>query len=105
MSTIRIKGYVYAEEDRFGVYGEPGTFKVFVLPYQSDADSWGVLVGEIDIPYTLPEGLDIKAEAVRQRIAALEAEKAKAGQEYAEKVAEINRRLSELQAITMEATT
>ena len=105
MSTLRLKGFVYAEVDKYGTCGKAGDFKTHVLPYRSkDTDVWGVCVGEIDVPYTLPEGFDLAAESVRQRIEALEAEKAEAGRQFADKVARINRQLSELQAITNEVT-
>jgi hypothetical protein len=102
MSTLRIKGFVYAELDRHGCYGEAGGYKTTVLAYRSkDTDVWGVCVGEIDVPYTLPEGFDLAAETVRQKIAELEAAKDKAAREFAETTARINRQLAELQAITM----
>ena len=101
MSTIRIKGYVYAEVDRHGIRGEQGGIVCHVLPYKSQSATWGACVGEIDVPYTLPDGLNIEDACLQARIAELQAEKEEAGREFAEKVARINRQLSELQAIPM----
>ena len=101
MNTIRIKGYVYAEVDSHGLYGDKGSINVSVLPFKSSSQTWGALVGQIDVPYTLPEGIDIEDACLRARIADLQAEKEEAGREFAAKVARINRELSELQAIPM----
>lgn len=101
MSTIRIKGWVYAEVDRHGIRGEQGGIVCHVLPYKSQDAIWGACVGEIDVPYTLPEGFNVEDACLRARITELQAEKEEAGRDFAEKVARINRQLSELQAIPM----
>lgn len=96
--SIVIKGWVYASELAPYDKGYPG-FRTYVLPYESDATTWGVCVGQIEQRFTLPEGFDMKAESLRQRIAALEKMKDEAGREFAEKVSKINKQLAELQAI------
>lgn len=96
--SIVIKGWVYADEIPAYDPAAPG-FRTYVLPYESDATTWGVCVGQIEQRFTLPEGFDMKAESLRQRIASLEKMKEEAGQEFARKVANINQQLAELQAI------
>ena len=96
--SIVIKGWVYASELQPYDKGYPG-FSTYVLPYESELSVFGVKVGQIEHRYELPEGFDMKAEALRQRIAALQREKEEAGQEFARKVANINKQLAELQAI------
>lgn len=101
--SIVIKGWVYAQEQtKFD--SDTGTFKpagfiCYVLPYESDSTTFGVNVGQIEHRYELPEGFDIKAETIRQKVAALQKAKEEAGREFAEKVAQINQQLAELQAI------
>ena len=114
--SIVIKGWVYADEIPAYDPAAPG-FRTYVLPhestiptfgvnvgqiehrYESDATTWGVCVGQIEQRFTLPEGFDMKAESLRQRIASLEKMKDEAGREFAEKVSKINQQLAELQAI------
>ena len=96
--SIVIKGWVYADALAPFDKGYPG-FRTYVLPYQSDCTTWGVCVGRIEHRHELPEGMDIKAEGIRQKVAALQREKEEAGQEFARKVANINQQLAELQAI------
>lgn len=96
--SIVIKGWVYADEIPAYDPAAPG-YRCYVLPYESDAASWGVNVGQIEHRYELPEGFDIKTESIRQKVAALLEAKEAAGREFAEKVAKINKQLAELQAI------
>ena len=96
--SIVIKGWVYAAELTQYEEGFPG-FRCYVLPHESTIPTFGVNVGQIEHRYELPEGFDIKAETIRQKVAALEEAKREAGEEFARKVANINKQLAELQAI------
>ena len=96
--SIVISGWVYADELPSYDPRAPG-FRTYVLPYESYCATWGVCVGQIEHRFELPEGFDIKAETIRQKIAALERAKEEAGREFAEKVSKINKQLAELQAI------
>lgn len=104
-TTVRVTGYLYAEKLRYGMHGQKeGDLAFHMLPYKdANVTTWGACIGPVEFEHTLPEGLDIAAEMVRQQIVALEAEKAEAGREYVAKVAQINERLSKLQALTCEA--
>ena len=106
MSTIKVMGHLYVERLKFALHGrKEGDFVFSLLPYRSEnTRCWGAYLGPVEFDYTMPEGLDIEAETVRQQIAELEREKAEAGREYARKVAAINEQLSKLQAITCEGT-
>lgn len=101
--SIVIKGWVYAEEDtKFDSETcafKPNGHRCYVLPFQTTSPDWGVCIGQIEHRYEMPEGFDIKAETIRQKVAALERAKEEAGREFAEKVARINQQLAELQAI------
>jgi hypothetical protein len=110
-TSIEIDGWVYAEEKTAwkpneATGGHERThvgWNVTVLPRQSAAvDVWGVCVGKLKMTYDIPADFDIAAETVRQKVAALEKEKAEAMREYQAKVAQINEQLSKLQAITIE---
>ncbi len=96
--SIVIKGWVYADEIPAYDPAAPG-FRTYVLPHESTIPTFGVNVGQIEHRYELPEGFDMKAESLRQRIASLEKMKDEAGREFAEKVSKINQQLAELQAI------
>jgi hypothetical protein len=100
-ASIQIQGFVYAEERQTWERkaGAPD-HKVYVLPYRSAApDTWGICVGPIDVSFELPEGFDVKAETIRQKVEALLAAKAEAGRKFAAEVAQINSQLATLQAI------
>lgn len=96
--SIVIKGWVYADALPSYDPAAPG-YRCYVLPYESYSTTFGVNVGQIEHRYELPEGFDIKAETIRQKVAALQKAKEEAGREFAEKVAQINQQLAELQAI------
>lgn len=99
MAAIRIKGFVYAERVPSWLAKGEDRYTVHVLPNKSTAEVWGVCVGEIDVPYELPVGFDMKAETIRQEIARLEERRAEAARKFAEEVRTIDERLAKLQAI------
>lgn len=103
-TIVKVTGHLYAEQLTYGRRGrQAGEFECTVLPYVSTAtDTWGVYLGPVEFTHTLPEGLDLAAEMVRQKIASLQAEKDEAGRVYAAKVKDINTQLSKLQALTCE---
>ena len=103
-TIVKVTGHLYAEQLTYARRGrKAGDFECTVLPYvSSDPGVWGVYLGPIEFTHTLPEGLDLAAEMVRQKIASLQAEKDEAGRVYAAKVKDINNQLAKLQAITCE---
>lgn len=94
MKTVTIKAFVY-ELDW-------GSGDKQYVPFTSDdmGDKWHTLVGPVEINYTIPDGYNHTA----QKLAALEAEKAKVREAYQAKVAEINERIGKLQAIAFDGT-
>jgi hypothetical protein len=76
---------------------EEGEFQVFSCKL-GDAEH-RVYVGEQEVEIDVPDDFDPRA----QQIAALEAEKQKVMADYQKSVTDINRRISELQAITYTA--
>jgi hypothetical protein len=89
-STVHIHYLKYSWEDE-------GEYQVFSCKL-GDAEH-RVYVGEQEIEIDVPDDFDPRA----QQIAALEAEKQKVMADYQKSVTDINRRISELQAITYTA--
>lgn len=102
MATIKIKGFVHAQANpRCFIDEGRGELSTYVLPYKSvDIDVWGPCLGAVEFDFELPEGMDPKAEAMRQQIEALHKARRKAEREFSDRVTAIDRQLAELQAIT-----
>lgn len=98
MATVRIKGFVHYSREQSNFTDEKRP-DVYVLPYRCDDDTFGVCVGEIDTEYALPEGFDLKAEAIRQRVMALRRQREEAVREHARRLAGIDQQLANLEAI------
>jgi hypothetical protein len=100
MDSVRIKGYVYADEDTYGLYGPAGSVRYFVLDEPDrDATVWGVCLGPVEFDFR--PGQNIKAAVLNAKIGALEDEKTRIHKEFAARMAQINNKIAELQAIPM----
>jgi hypothetical protein len=100
MDSVRIKGYVYVDEDTYGLYGPAGSLRYFVLDEPDrDANVWGACLGPVEFDFRPSQ--NIQAVLLNAKIGALEAEKARIGKEFAARTAQINNKIAELQAITM----
>ena len=89
MSAVTIKCFVYEVD-----YG-CGAKQYQISNYDRMADNHWTLVGPLAVDYTIPADFN----PVAAKVAALEAKKAQALAEYQQTVADLNRRLSELQAL------
>ena len=94
--NITLRGFVhYQHQGKFASVDTPPRFVLF----SSDMSNYGyTLIQEVDMPFTLPPGFSPHAAEV----AALEAENAKALEDFQKSVASINERLSKRQALTNE---
>lgn len=90
--TVTIGGFVYAVD-----YG--GGDKSYYLMTGDDAsDRYWSLIGPVSIEYTIPADFDPRAS----KIAALEAKRAELRAQFAAAVTEIDRQISQYQAISNE---
>jgi hypothetical protein len=92
---VTIKGFVY-EADYYGAQKEYSIYHCDTM-----SDKWNTLIGPAEFSYTIPEDFNPTA----QKLAALEAAKVKAREEYQATVAELNERISKLQALTFDEVT
>lgn len=90
---MKVKTTVYIHYSRWS-WEESGTYQVFSCKLEDDAHRTFVCEQEIEID--VPDNYDPLA----QKIAALEKLKRKALADYQKTVADINERISKLQAIT-----
>jgi hypothetical protein len=96
VTTITVKGYLYAERNRYGNDKEPYRFNV--APWDS-MTACGALLGPVEFRYTLPGGTDLGASVVAAEIAMLQAERDKAARDFADTVKRIDEQLAKLLAI------
>lgn len=92
---VTIKGHVYAGTTAHAV--SPHRFTFYGAKIDFD---WLLYVGEHSFTYEVPAGWN----PVAVEVAALEDQKKKALEDFQRTVAQINERLSKLQAITNEVT-
>ena len=93
MAKVQIKGFVHVQMD---YKGRP-SYNIFTVD-MSGHDGFGLCMGEATFEYEPPADFN----PVATEVAALEKRKAAALQAYQATVAEINERISNLQAITYE---
>lgn len=91
---VTINCHVYAIESLY----TPGKRSFFIA--NSKLDSLGLYVGPIEVTYDVPADWN----PVAAEVATLEAQKKQALEDFQRTVAQINERLSKLQAITSEVT-
>jgi len=90
MKTITIPMYVYFQKYS---YEKEGSYAAYSFKTNDTENS--TLVRQQDVEFEVPENYDPTA----QKIAALEAEKERARVEFTKSVADINYRISKLQAL------
>ena len=99
MTQKTIQGFMFMEFESDWAHGK---LEREWLPrwraFKPADDATSVFVREMDVTFEVPDDFD----PIPRQVAALEAEKRAALAEYQSKVAEINERLSKLQALTFE---
>jgi len=93
MAQQTIKGYAYHVD--YG-WGDPAEYRIYTSADQSD-DNY-TLIGPVEVQIEVPDDFDPRPA----KIAALEAKKQEIRAKFAAAMTEIERKISELQAITCE---
>jgi hypothetical protein len=101
MSKQTVKGFMFMEFDWDWTDGEfQSAWRPRWKEWKADENDKRVYVGEMPIEFDVPDDFD----PIPRQVAALQQEKAEALAEYQRKVADINERLSKVQALTFEAS-
>jgi hypothetical protein len=91
--TVKLEGFIY--EVKFHEGDEPS----YSLLFSDDAgDKYYTLIGPVSFEYEIPPDWNPTAA----KVAALEKEREEVKAEFARRVADLNERISKLQAITYE---
>lgn len=99
MTTQTVKGFMFMELEADWAHGDwDEKWWPRWREYKADEGPKRVFIGEMPVTFEVPDDFD----PLPRQIAALEAEKREAMDKYQKAIADINERLSKLQAITYE---
>jgi hypothetical protein len=98
MTKQTVKGFMFMEYESDWAHGDYCNPKWWARwrEFKPEDSETRIFIREMDVEFDVPDDFD----PIPKQVAALEAEKRAALAEYQSKVADINERLSKLQAIT-----